>query len=97
MSGRSPSGVVVVVQVRIGASVEKEGQQNRLVFLDGRPHPPDVEPTWMGHSIGIWEGDTLVVDSIGFNDKSWLAGGFGLPHTVNMRIRNGGPARRWVR
>jgi hypothetical protein len=63
----------------------------RLVFLDGRPHPPDIEPTWMGHSIGTWEGDTLVVDSIGFNDKSWL-GIPSLPHTANMHIRE-----RWTR
>ena len=63
----------------------------RLVFLDGRPHPADIEPTWMGHSIGMWEGDTLVVDSIGFNDKSWL-GIPALPHTANMRIRE-----RWTR
>lgn len=63
----------------------------RLVFLDGRPHPPDIEPTWMGHSIGMWEGDTLVVDSIGFNDKSWLVNS-ALPHTANMHIRE-----RWTR
>jgi hypothetical protein len=63
----------------------------RLVFLDGRPHPPDLEPTWMGHSIGMWEGDTLVVDSIGFNDKSWL-GNSALPHTAKMHIRE-----RWTR
>jgi hypothetical protein len=63
----------------------------RLVFLDGRSHPPDIEPTWMGHSIGKWEGDTLVVDAIGFNDKSWL-GATGLPHTANLHIRE-----RWTR
>ena len=45
----------------------------------------------MGHSIGMWEGDTLVVDSIGFNDKSWL-GANSLAHTANMRIRE-----RWTR
>src|SRR5262249_41443404 len=41
----------------------------RQVFLDGRGHPKDQDPTWHGHSIGKWEGDTLVVDTIGFNDK----------------------------
>ena len=45
----------------------------REVFLNGRGHPKDLDPTWTGHSIGKWEGDTLVVDTIGFNDKSWLA------------------------
>jgi hypothetical protein len=42
------------------------------VFLDGRSHPSDVEPTWMGHSVGKWDGDTLVIDTVGFNDKSWI-------------------------
>ena len=44
----------------------------RQIFTDGRPHPDDVIPTYMGHSIGKWEGDTLVVDTIGFNEKTWL-------------------------
>ena len=44
----------------------------RQIFLDGRKHPEDPDPTWMGHSIGHWEGDTLVVDSVGFNDRLWL-------------------------
>ncbi len=43
----------------------------RQVFLDGRDHPENPNPTWMGHSIGRWEGDTLVVDTIGFNDRGW--------------------------
>jgi hypothetical protein len=63
----------------------------RLFFLDGRSHPPDLEPSWMGHSIGVWDGDTLTVDSIGFNDKSWL-GITALAHTAKMRIRE-----RWTR
>ena len=48
----------------------------RQVFLDGRPHPPNVQPSWLGHSIGRWEGDTLVIDTIGLNDRVWqdLAG-----------------------
>jgi len=49
-----------------------EGELPRQVFLDGRGHPKDPDPTWMGHSIGRWEGDTLVVDTVGFNDKNWL-------------------------
>jgi len=44
----------------------------RQIFLDGRPHPPDPDPSWVGHSIGKWDGDTLVVDTIGYNDKSWI-------------------------
>jgi len=43
----------------------------RQVFLDGRPHPAIPNPSWMGHSIGRWDGDTLVVDTIGFNSQGW--------------------------
>jgi hypothetical protein len=44
----------------------------RQIYLDGRAHPKNWHPTWMGHSVGHWEADTLMVDSVGFNDKSWL-------------------------
>ncbi len=44
----------------------------RQVFLDGRKHPENADPAWMGHSVGKWEGDVLVVDSIGFNDRAWM-------------------------
>lgn len=44
----------------------------RHIYIDGRPHPDDPDPTWMGNAIGHWEGDTLVVDTIGFNDRSWI-------------------------
>lgn len=43
----------------------------RQIFLDGREHPASSNPTWMGHSIGRWEGDTLVVDTVDFNDRGW--------------------------
>jgi hypothetical protein len=56
----------------------------RQIYLDGRAHPQDFGPTWTGHSIGHWEGDTLVVDTVGFNDKSWLTNQ--LPHTEKMHI-----------
>lgn len=44
----------------------------RQVFLDGRPLPVDPNPTWNGYSVGRWDGDTLVIDSIGFRDDQWL-------------------------
>jgi hypothetical protein len=44
----------------------------REIWTDGRGHPTDWNPTYMGHSIGKWKGDTFVVDTIGFNDKTWL-------------------------
>ena len=43
----------------------------RQIFLDGRSHPAQLVPSWVGHSIGRWEGETLVVDTIGFNDRGW--------------------------
>jgi hypothetical protein len=55
----------------------------RQVHLDGRPHPKNLDPSWMGHSIGHWEGDTLVVDTIGMNDKSWLNI---YPHTEQLHL-----------
>jgi hypothetical protein len=56
----------------------------RLIFLDGRRLEADPERTWMGYSVGRWEGDTLVVDSFGFNDRTWLDAR-GLPHTEALR------------
>jgi len=57
----------------------------RQVYLDGRSHPRDPNPTFMGHSIGHWEGDTLVVDTIGLNDQTWL--GFdSAPHTERLHL-----------
>jgi hypothetical protein len=57
----------------------------RQIFMDGRPHPKDPNPTWLGDSIGRWEGDTLVVDSVGFNGKSWIDAA-GLPTTESLHV-----------
>jgi hypothetical protein len=62
-----------------------ESQLPRQIFLDGRSHPSDPNPSWWGHSVGRWEGDTLVVDTIGFNDKTWLDLN-GHPHTEMMHL-----------
>ena len=56
----------------------------RQVFTDGRPFPADLNPAWMGSSVGKWEGDTLVVETRGFNDQSWLDD-FGHPHTEALK------------
>jgi hypothetical protein len=56
---------------------------HRVVFMDGRQHPDDLLPTWQGHSIGWWEGDTLVVDTVGYNDKFWFDRR-GTPHTEQL-------------
>jgi hypothetical protein len=57
----------------------------RIPIGDTLKHPDDLTPTWMGDSVGKWEGDTLVVSSIGFNDKSWLDVA-GHPHSEDMRV-----------
>ncbi len=57
----------------------------RQIFTDGRKHPADPDPTWYGDSIGSWDGDTMVVDSIGFNDKFWFDFA-GHPHTEQLHV-----------
>jgi hypothetical protein len=57
----------------------------RIIPTDGRPHPEDVMPSFMGDSVAHWEGDTLVVDVIGFNDKTWL-NGVGTFHTEALHV-----------
>ncbi len=69
--------------------VEDSAAAAHEVFLDGRGHPSDLDATWRGHSTGRWDNDTLVIDTVGFNDKSWLF--FVTPHTdmlhVTQRLR----------
>lgn len=64
------------------------GEPARQIFLDGRGHPRghpgDLNPTWQGHSIGHWEADTLVVDTVGFNGLAWYGGG--LPSTEALHV-----------
>lgn len=57
----------------------------RQIFLDGRELPKDPQPSWMGYSIGRWDGDVLVVESSGFTDQSWLNGS-GHPHSDAMHV-----------
>jgi hypothetical protein len=64
---------------------ENDVPGHRQIFLDGRAHPKDVQPTWYGHSIGRWVGDTLVVDTVGFNDKTWITMRTS-PHTEEMHL-----------
>jgi len=55
----------------------------RIIPTDGRQHPPDPDPSWMGNAIGRWDGDTLVIDSIGYNDKTEING---YKHTESLHI-----------
>jgi hypothetical protein len=56
-----------------------------VVYMDGRDHPKDLDPTWFGHSIGRWDGDTLVVDTIGFNGRTRLDT-IGHPHSDKLHV-----------
>ena len=56
----------------------------RQIFMDGREHPDDLEATWYGHSVGHWEGETLVVETVGFNDLFWFDF-VGHPHTTQLK------------
>jgi len=57
----------------------------RQIFMDGRKLETDPSPSWMGYSVGRWDGDALVVDSVGFNDRTWLDSR-GYPHTESLRM-----------
>ena len=57
----------------------------RRVYMDGRSHPKDVAPTYLGHSVGRWDGDTLVIDSVGFSEDAWMNRD-GLPHTSQLHL-----------
>jgi len=64
---------------------------HRVVYMDGRKHPDDLFPTWYGHSIGRWDRDTLVIDTVGYNDKFWFDSR-GTPHTEQLHT-----IERWTR
>src|SRR3984893_9033092 len=58
----------------------------RQIFTDGRPLPKDPQPTWLGYSIGAWEGDVLKVDTTGFNDRGWIDTGMGHPQNEALHV-----------
>jgi hypothetical protein len=63
----NPSGIAVLYE-------NGPGPVYRLIYTDGRQHPKDLDTSYMGNSIGHWEGDTLVIDTVGLNDETWLGG-----------------------
>jgi hypothetical protein len=84
---RALLGMVKILQTSGQLVMLYENQMSdRQVFLDGRELPQDPYPTWMGYSVGRWDGDTLVVESAGFNDKTWLDVA-GHPHTERLRLQ----------
>jgi len=74
---QSPTVVAVLYEGGMG--------RYRQIYVDGRKLPKDPNPTWLGYSVGHWEGDTLVVESAGFNDRTWLDR-VGHPHSENLRV-----------
>jgi hypothetical protein len=78
-------GVGKVVQTPALLLMLWNGTLYREIHLDGRELPPDPNPDWMGYSVGHWEGDTLVIVSAGFNDRTWLDDD-GHPHTEALRV-----------
>ena len=97
--GCAPPGVPYVLAVptpfelvHAGGEVIQFFEYNhfvRRIHTDGRPHPGDLRATgayeWMGHSIGRWEGDTFVIDTVGFNDATWLDR-LGHPHSDALHL-----------
>jgi hypothetical protein len=76
-----------IIQSRAVVAVLFEGGMGRYrqIYVDGRKLPKDPNPTWLGYSVGHWEGDTLVVESAGFNDRTWLDRA-GHPHSEYLRV-----------
>jgi hypothetical protein len=71
---RSGIGNSLIFQTPQMIAVMRGDYTDRVIYIDGRPHPADMESTYMGDSIGHWEGNTLVVDVAGLNDDTWLSG-----------------------
>ena len=80
-----PDGLKVVQTPDLIVFLYESRTIYRQVFLDGRPLPKNAQPTWMGYSVGKWEGDTLVVETIGQNGKTWLDMR-GLPGTESLKV-----------
>jgi hypothetical protein len=78
-------GVGKVVQTPNLLLMLFNGTLYREIFLDGRDLPKDPNPDWMGYSVGHWDGDTLVIESVSFNDRTWLDDD-GHPHTEALRV-----------
>jgi hypothetical protein len=79
-------GLHRIMQSRtVVALLYEGGSHYRQIFLDGRQLPQDPNPAWFGYSVGHWDGDTLVVETAGFNDRTWLDMA-GHPHSEQLRV-----------
>jgi len=73
-----------ILQTPAMIAILQEDLTHRQIHMDGRALETDPNPSWMGYSVGRWEGDTLVVETNGFNDQTWLIQGY--PHTEALRM-----------
>jgi hypothetical protein len=80
----APLGWARIIQTPSIIAILYEDLTSRQIFMDGRALPREPNPSFMGYSVGRWDGDTLVIDSIGFNETSWLDFG-GHPHSEALR------------
>jgi hypothetical protein len=74
-----------ILQTPAAIAILNDDLTYRVIFMDGRQLEKDPAPSWQGYSVGRWEGDTLVVESNGYNDKTWLSR-YGQPHTEALRV-----------
>jgi hypothetical protein len=86
-----PSGMLYILPIQIVQNpkyiviIPELQRAARIIPTDGRPHRTSLEPSYYGDSVGKWEGDTLVVDTVGINEKTWLDDG-GHPHSDALHI-----------
>jgi len=95
---RASFGEMQIVQTpQVIAIIRGDGNTDRLIYTDGRAHPADFDSSYMGDSVGHWEGDTLVVDVTGLNDDTWLSGGYyGLKY-ASLHSNKEHVIERWTR
>jgi hypothetical protein len=74
-----------ILQTPAAIAILHDDLTYRLIHMDGRQLEANPAPSWTGYSVGRWEGDTLVVDSVGFNDKTWTSR-YGVSHTEALRV-----------
>jgi hypothetical protein len=74
-----------ILQTPAAIAILNDDLTYRMIFMDGRELEANPAPSWMGYSVGRWDGDTLIVDSVGYNDKTWLSR-YGQAHTEALRV-----------
>jgi len=91
---RSPFKILQTPQLTAFLHETYVGMIFRQVFTDGRrlPEISEAEPTWLGYSVGKWDGDTFVVDTVGFRDRGWLSAMQAYPHSDALHV-----TERWRR